>query len=41
MESITLDPIKLKHRAMWAFGDYDRVSTEVVDGSRPGPRRSG
>jgi SAM-dependent methyltransferase len=27
---ITLDPIKTKHRAMWALGDYDRVSTEVV-----------
>jgi SAM-dependent methyltransferase len=25
-----LDPIKAKHRAMWALGDYDRVSTEVV-----------
>lgn len=25
-----LDPIKLKHRAMWAFGDYDRVATEIV-----------
>ena len=25
-----LDPIKAKHRAMWAFGDYDRVATEVV-----------
>src|SRR6195952_1963307 len=25
-----IDPIKAKHRAMWAFGDYDRVSTEVV-----------
>ena len=26
----TLDPIKTKHRAMWALGDYDRVSTEVI-----------
>jgi ubiquinone/menaquinone biosynthesis C-methylase UbiE len=26
----TLDPIKAKHRAMWALGDYDRVATEVV-----------
>lgn len=25
-----LDPIKAKHRAMWALGDYDRVSTEVI-----------
>jgi SAM-dependent methyltransferase len=25
-----LDPIKTKHRAMWALGDYDRVATEVV-----------
>ena len=30
-----LDPIKAKHRAMWALGDYDRVSTEVVDGLGP------
>ena len=27
-----LDPIKTKHRAMWALGDYDRVATEVVAG---------
>ena len=26
----TLDPIKAKHRAMWALGSYDRVATEVV-----------
>ncbi len=26
----TLDPVKAKHRAMWAFGDYDAVSTEVI-----------
>ncbi len=26
----TLDPIKLKHRAMWALGDYDAVATEVI-----------
>lgn len=26
----TLDPIKTKHRAMWALGDYDKVATEVV-----------
>jgi ubiquinone/menaquinone biosynthesis C-methylase UbiE len=26
----TLDPIKAKHRAMWALGDYDRVATGVV-----------
>jgi SAM-dependent methyltransferase len=25
-----LDPIKAKHRAMWALGDYDRISTEVI-----------
>jgi ubiquinone/menaquinone biosynthesis C-methylase UbiE len=44
----TLDPIKAKHRAMWALGSYDRVATEVVhqvgatlvDGARikPGER---
>jgi SAM-dependent methyltransferase len=28
--STVLDPIKSKHRAMWALGDYDRVATEVV-----------
>jgi SAM-dependent methyltransferase len=28
----TLDPIKSKHRAMWALGNYDRVATEVVPG---------
>jgi SAM-dependent methyltransferase len=25
-----LDPIKTKHRAMWALGDYGRVAAEVV-----------
>ncbi len=25
-----LDPIKAKHRAMWALGDYDRIATEVI-----------
>lgn len=25
-----LDPIKSKHRAVWASGDYDRVATEIV-----------
>ena len=25
-----LDPIKAKHRAMWALGNYDRVATDVV-----------
>jgi 2-polyprenyl-3-methyl-5-hydroxy-6-metoxy-1,4-benzoquinol methylase len=30
-----LDPIKAKHRAMWAFGDYDRVATEVIAGLGP------
>ena len=29
-QSETLDPIKQKHRAMWALGDYDVVSTDVV-----------
>jgi SAM-dependent methyltransferase len=29
-EPITLDPIKTKHRAMWALGDYGRVAAEVV-----------
>lgn len=29
METI-LDPLKSAHRAMWALGDYDRVSTEIV-----------
>ncbi|SOD74840.1 methyltransferase family protein [Jatrophihabitans sp. GAS493] len=28
--AMVLDPIKAKHRAMWAMGDYDRVATEVV-----------
>jgi SAM-dependent methyltransferase len=27
---LALDPIKAKHRALWALGDYDRVATEVV-----------
>ena len=27
---ITLDPIKTKHRAMWALGNYDNVATEVI-----------
>jgi ubiquinone/menaquinone biosynthesis C-methylase UbiE len=29
------DPIKSKHRAMWALGDYDRVAVEVVGGLGP------
>jgi SAM-dependent methyltransferase len=29
-QSIVLDPIKTKHRAMWALGAYDRVATEVI-----------
>lgn len=33
--SLTRDPIKAKHRAMWALGDYDRVSVEVVGGLGP------
>jgi SAM-dependent methyltransferase len=28
--STVLDPIKTKHRAMWALGDYDRIATEVI-----------
>src|ERR1700733_10788728 len=31
MESLVLDPIKTKHRAMWALADYDRIATEVID----------
>lgn len=27
---IALDPVKTKHRAIWALGDYDKVATEVV-----------
>ncbi len=27
-----LDPVKTKHRAMWALGDYHRVAAEVVPG---------
>ena len=30
MSQTLIDPIKAKHRAMWALGDYDRVATEVV-----------
>lgn len=30
MTTVQVDPIKAKHRAMWALGDYDRVATEVV-----------
>lgn len=29
-QSIVLDPIKTKHRAMWAMGDYDRIATEII-----------
>ncbi|WP_347343703.1 class I SAM-dependent methyltransferase [Jatrophihabitans telluris] len=29
-QSIVLDPIKAKHRALWALGDYDRVAVEVI-----------
>jgi SAM-dependent methyltransferase len=32
---LQLDPVKAKHRAMWALGDYDRVATEVVGGLGP------
>ena len=45
---LTLDPLKTRHRAMWALGDYDSVSTEVIQdlgprtvaaaGIRPGDR---
>ena len=42
---LALDPIKTKHRAMWALGNYDAVATEVVadvgarlvDAARTGP----
>lgn len=34
-QAVQLDPIKSKHRAMWALGDYDRVATEVVQGLGP------
>jgi SAM-dependent methyltransferase len=34
-DTIRLDPIKAKHRAMWALGDYDKVSVEVVSGLGP------
>ncbi len=27
---LSLDPVKTKHRAMWALGDYDAVATEVI-----------
>ncbi|GGL92150.1 class I SAM-dependent methyltransferase [Nakamurella endophytica] len=30
MTTTALDPIKLKHRAMWAMGDYDALATEVI-----------
>src|SRR4051812_7319001 len=29
---ITLDPVKTKHHAMWALGNYDNVASEVVHG---------
>jgi len=32
---LTLDPIKTKHRAMWALGNYDNVATEVLIGQPP------
>src|SRR5436305_9111373 len=32
---LTLDPVKTKHRAMWALGAYDRVATEVVGALGP------
>ena len=30
MGQSTVDPIKTKHRAMWALGNYDVVATEVI-----------
>ncbi len=27
---ISLDPVKAKHRTVWAMGNYDKVATEVV-----------
>ena len=42
---LTLDPIKTKHRAMWALGNYDNVATEVIQASdadrRGGRNRTG
>jgi len=32
---LTLDPIKTKHRAMWALGNYDNVATEVIQDLGP------
>jgi ubiquinone/menaquinone biosynthesis C-methylase UbiE len=32
---IALDPIKTKHRAMWALGNYDHVASQVVGGVGP------
>jgi ubiquinone/menaquinone biosynthesis C-methylase UbiE len=32
---LTLDPIKSKHRAMWALGNYDNVATEVIQDLGP------
>ena len=32
---IALDPVKTKHRAMWALGNYDNVASEVVHGVGP------
>jgi SAM-dependent methyltransferase len=29
-ETLQLDALKAKHRAMWALGDYDKVATDVV-----------
>ncbi len=29
-QTVTQDPIKLKHRVLWALGDYDAVATEVI-----------
>jgi SAM-dependent methyltransferase len=28
--TVVQDPVKAKHRAMWALGDYDRIAVEVI-----------
>jgi len=35
MTELVLDPIKTKHRALWALGNYDRVAVDVVAGLGP------
>lgn len=34
-DTVALDPIKAKHRAMWSLGNYDKVATELVSGLGP------